>query len=76
MGKANNVSADAAFKSRSKREVINIKDIARNPAPGNKVKSFFIASVSVSLKKNEKWIYVQCLIKQHSFCKRTCLNYW
>lgn len=45
------MSADAAFKSRSKREVINIKDIARNPAPGNKVKSFFIASVSVSLKK-------------------------
>lgn len=54
MGKANNVSADAAFKSRSKREVINIKDIARNPAPGNKVKSFFcIASVSVSLKEKK-----------------------
>lgn len=49
MGKANNVSADAAFKSRSKREVINIKDIARNPAPGNKVKTFlFQALVSVS----------------------------
>lgn len=59
MGKANNVSADAAFKSRSKREVINIKDIARNPAPGNKVKSFFcIASVSVSLKKiKNKYIF-------------------
>lgn len=55
MGKANNVSADAAFKSRSKREVINIKDIARNPAPGNKVKTFlFQAFVSVSSFKKKK----------------------
>lgn len=33
-GKTNNVSADAAFKSKSKRELMDIKDIARNPAPG------------------------------------------
>ncbi|XP_052774766.1 O(6)-methylguanine-induced apoptosis 2-like isoform X1 [Mya arenaria] len=33
-GKVNNVSADAAFKSQSKREVINIKEATNNPAPG------------------------------------------
>ncbi|XP_048758846.1 O(6)-methylguanine-induced apoptosis 2-like isoform X2 [Ostrea edulis] len=35
IGKSNNVSADAAFKSKSKRELISIKDITRNPAPGH-----------------------------------------
>ncbi|XP_062578494.1 O(6)-methylguanine-induced apoptosis 2-like isoform X1 [Saccostrea cucullata] len=34
IGKTNNVTADAAFKSKSKRELITIKDIANNPAPG------------------------------------------
>jgi len=34
LGKVNNVSADAAFKSKSKREVVGVKDLARNPAPG------------------------------------------
>lgn len=33
-GRANNVAADAAFKSQSKREVINIKEAAKKPAPG------------------------------------------
>ena len=33
-GKSNNVSADAAFKSQSKREVINIKEATKKPAPG------------------------------------------
>ena len=32
-GKANNVSADAAFKSQSKREVINFGDAKLKPAP-------------------------------------------
>jgi hypothetical protein len=35
LGKANNVTADAAFKSQSKREMINIKHTAKMPAPGN-----------------------------------------
>ncbi|KAL3869977.1 hypothetical protein ACJMK2_042597 [Sinanodonta woodiana] len=34
LGKVNNVSADAAFKSQSKREIMNNKDAARFPAPG------------------------------------------
>lgn len=33
-GKANNVGAEAAFKSQSKREVINVSNVAKNPAPG------------------------------------------
>ncbi|KAL4235726.1 O(6)-methylguanine-induced apoptosis 2 [Mactra antiquata] len=33
-GKANNVSADAAFKSQSKREVINVNEAKKKPAPG------------------------------------------
>ncbi|XP_041359400.1 O(6)-methylguanine-induced apoptosis 2-like [Gigantopelta aegis] len=33
-GKKNNVSAEAAFKSQSKREMINLKDAHRMPAPG------------------------------------------
>lgn len=58
MGKVNNVLVDVVFKLRSKREVINIKDIVRNFVLGNKVKFFFIVFVLVSLKKNKKWIYV------------------
>lgn len=34
VGKANNVTADAAFKSQTKRDVIKTKDIAKMPAPG------------------------------------------
>ncbi|XP_076462501.1 O(6)-methylguanine-induced apoptosis 2-like [Babylonia areolata] len=33
-GKANNVTADAAFKSKSKREMLNLSEQARVPAPG------------------------------------------
>ena len=33
-GKSNNVSADAAFKSQSKREVINVQEASKKPAPG------------------------------------------
>ena len=33
-GKSNNVSADAAFKSQSKREAINVSEASRKPAPG------------------------------------------
>lgn len=51
MGKVNNVLVDVVFKLRSKREVINIKDIVRNFVLGNKVKFFFIVFVLVSLKK-------------------------
>lgn len=40
MGKVNNVLVDVVFKLRSKREVINIKDIVRNFVLGNKVKFF------------------------------------
>jgi hypothetical protein len=34
LGKSNNVTAEAAFNSKSKREAININNIAKNPAPG------------------------------------------
>ncbi|OWF47410.1 O(6)-methylguanine-induced apoptosis 2 [Mizuhopecten yessoensis] len=34
-GKANNVTANAGFKSQTKREVIKLDDQARNPAPGH-----------------------------------------
>ncbi|XP_060072343.1 O(6)-methylguanine-induced apoptosis 2-like [Ylistrum balloti] len=34
-GKANNVTANAGFKSQTKREVIKLDDLARNPAPGH-----------------------------------------
>ena len=34
-GKVNNVAAEAAFKSQSKRELINMKNVGPNPAPGN-----------------------------------------
>ncbi|KAH3698604.1 O(6)-methylguanine-induced apoptosis 2-like [Dreissena polymorpha] len=33
-GKSNNVSADSAFKSQSKREMINIKEALKKPGPG------------------------------------------
>lgn len=33
-GKTNNVAAEAAFKSQSKREAINVGNVAKNPAPG------------------------------------------
>ena len=33
VGKANNVVADAAFKSQSKREVINVRYASKMPAP-------------------------------------------
>lgn len=54
MGKVNNVLVDVVFKLRSKREVINIKDIVRNFVLGNKVKFFFcIVFVLVSLKEKK-----------------------
>ena len=34
LGKANNVTADAAFKSKSRRELLNIAAQASVPAPG------------------------------------------
>ncbi|XP_005101521.1 O(6)-methylguanine-induced apoptosis 2 isoform X2 [Aplysia californica] len=34
-GKANNVTANAAFKSTSKRELMNLSEQKRNPAPGH-----------------------------------------
>ncbi|KAK3090498.1 hypothetical protein FSP39_012318 [Pinctada imbricata] len=34
-GKVNNVAAEAAFKSQSKRELMNVKTIVNNPAPGH-----------------------------------------
>lgn len=55
MGKVNNVLVDVVFKLRSKREVINIKDIVRNFVLGNKVKIFFLYSFCFSeFKKNKK----------------------
>lgn len=43
-GKTNNVTAGAAFKSQSKRELMNVKDLGRNPAPG-----MYNRSLSLSL---------------------------
>ena len=33
-GKANNVTANAAFKSKSKRELMDLSEAIQNPAPG------------------------------------------
>ena len=43
--KANHVSADSAFKSMSKREVINIKDASEKPSPCTQL--FFCISFKV-----------------------------
>ena len=37
-GKNNNVSAEASFKSQTKREIINLKEARSMPAPGRRLK--------------------------------------